>query len=201
MIAQLQLDGIAPPVVGEPEAAPPGESDEFYTPAAIRSALDALGVDLDPCSPAHRPINAAAYCVGSEGVDGLAAPWRGVVFCNPPYSRGSLPTWCEYAYRQIADGHALAVVGLVPARPGSQYWHRWIWGKAAVGFIRGRVVFEGRDGKPTPTAGTFDSALVIWCAALPVDAGGSMALAARLASFRAALTRAGVDVYWCERRR
>ena len=201
MSGQMKLDGIAPPVVGVPEAAPGGESDEFYTPAPIRAALAEIAIDLDPCSPAHKPIPAAAHCVGSEGADGLAVPWRGVVFMNPPYSRGSLPAWSAYAFDQVARGNADAVIGLIPARPGSKYWHRWIWNAADVGFIRGRVVFEGADGKPTPSAGTFDSALVVWSTALPADAQRSTDLRARLRQFRDALTAQGVAVYWVERHR
>lgn len=66
------------------------ESVEHYTPGLIVNASRlVLGeIDLDPASSslANETIKAAAfYGPGSEfGEDGLAEPWLGRVFCNPP---------------------------------------------------------------------------------------------------------------------
>lgn len=60
--------------------------NDWYTP---RWLFDAAGLvfDLDvaaPVNPAMRTCPALAYLTVIE--DGLACPWRGVVWCNPPYS-------------------------------------------------------------------------------------------------------------------
>jgi hypothetical protein len=76
------------------------ESVEHYTPALIVNAARlVLGeIDLDPasCSLANEEIKAAAfYGPGSEfGEDGLAEPWLGRVFLNPPGGRApeGMPT-------------------------------------------------------------------------------------------------------------
>lgn len=144
----------------ERDEAPTSDSDEFYTPAWVLAMLPPI--DLDPCSPPHRPVPARRHYVLSEGQDGLALPWDArVVYCNPPYSRGSLPAWCAKARSEVDSGRAGMVIGLIPARPGSSYWHADIWGRAEVGFFKGRIAFDTCAGAGMET-GTFDSALVVW---------------------------------------
>lgn len=60
-------------------------SDEWYTPKHI---FDALGLkfDLDPCSPETGSVVPAKQRY-SLPFDGLAAPWFGLVWMNPPYSK------------------------------------------------------------------------------------------------------------------
>ena len=97
--------------------------------------------------------------------DGLSAPWRGVVFVNPPYGR-ALARWVAKARREVELGHARTVVALLPARPDTAYWHDHVAGRAAVYFLRGRLRF-GDGGQSAP----FPSALAVWGAG-PGDARG-----------------------------
>jgi ParB family chromosome partitioning protein len=65
---------------------------DYYTPSTIvEAARKALGaIDLDPasCALANAIVKAAAfYGLGGLAEDGLAEPWRGRVFCNPPGGR------------------------------------------------------------------------------------------------------------------
>lgn len=64
-------------------------SNEHYTPPAIVEAARVTlgGIDLDPasCTLANEVVKAAAfYGPGGIAEDGLAEPWLGRVFCNPP---------------------------------------------------------------------------------------------------------------------
>jgi hypothetical protein len=69
------------------------ESTDHYTPKHIVEASRTVlgGIDLDPasCALANELIQATAwYGPGSEfGEDGLAEPWLGRVFLNPPGGR------------------------------------------------------------------------------------------------------------------
>ena len=59
-------------------------NNEYYTPPHIFEALG-LEFDLDPCSPEQGSHVPAKQCY-SLPFDGLAAPWFGLVWVNPPYS-------------------------------------------------------------------------------------------------------------------
>lgn len=96
--------------------------------------------------------------------DGLKSSWScaGAVFCNPPYGR-ALGAWVEKAYNEAKGG--TTIVLLIPARTDTSYFHDFIYGKAEIRFIRGRLKFTDEDGKTqTGAAGRapFPSMVVIY---------------------------------------
>ena len=52
------------------------------------------------------------------------------------------------------------MVLLIPARTDTSYFHDYIYGKAEIRFIRGRLRFTDEDGKPADPA-PFPSMIVI----------------------------------------
>lgn len=120
-----------------PHLAPRSTSDEWLTPPAL---LAALGVfDFDPCAPVNPPWQTAATMLTIVD-DGLAQPWHGRVWLNPPFGRG-VARWLA---RLVEHGDGIA---LLPARTETQPWHRYVWGVAdAVLFMRGRPRFYRVDG-------------------------------------------------------
>lgn len=86
--------------------------------------------------------------------NGLAQPWSGSVWCNPPYGRGIIDQWVEKAIAE-AD-HCNVIVLLVPARPGSLWFNRLLARADEIRFLAGRVTFEGATN-PAP----FPSCLAI----------------------------------------
>lgn len=82
----------------------------------------------------------------------------GAVFCNPPYGR-EIGKWVQKAYEEAKDG--TTVVLLIPARTDTSYFHEFIYGKAEIRFIRGRLRFEDDDGNAADPA-PFPSMLVIY---------------------------------------
>lgn len=74
--------------------------------------------------------------------------WAGRLFMNPPYGR-EIGKWIERA----ATCKAELVVGLVPARTDTRWWHDYIQNKAEVRFIRGRLKFgDSKNSAPFPSA-------------------------------------------------
>jgi hypothetical protein len=100
----------------------------------------------------------------TEDNDGLALPWFGTVFMNPPYGR-SLSRWTAKAKAEVEQGNAEVVVGLLPARPDTAYWHQDIAGSASIFFLKGRLKFGN-----TEQVAPFPSCLVVWGASEEVMA-------------------------------
>lgn len=91
--------------------------------------------------------------------DGLSQSWNhgGAVFCNPPYGR-EIRKWVKKAYEESKQG--VTVVLLIPARTDTSYFHDYIYGKAEIRFIRGRLRFTDEDGRPADPA-PFPSMIVV----------------------------------------
>ena len=94
--------------------------------------------------------------------DGLKSSWKvaggGTVFCNPPYGR-EIGKWVQKAYEEAQGG--TPIVLLIPARTDTSYFHDYIYGKAEIRFIRGRLRFTDDDGNAADPA-PFPSMLVIY---------------------------------------
>lgn len=129
---------------------------DWRTPADVVELLHVLwegGPDLDPCAaPDHAHSLAKVNLVGPAGseADGLARPWTGRVFVNPPF--GELSEWMSKAVAEH-ELHGAEVVVLLPARTDTRYWHDLVVKADAVCFWRGRMTFVGAAaGAPFPTA-------------------------------------------------
>src|SRR5262245_27323838 len=115
-------------------------------------AAEVGGFDLDACATAE---NAKCPRYFTRKEDGLRQLWTGRVWCNPPYGR-EIGLWLEKALESVHTGQAEVVVCLVPARPGSRWWHDFA-ARGEVRFLRGRVRFGGGEN-----SAPFDSAVVVF---------------------------------------
>ena len=121
---------------------------EWATPQDLFDALDAeFHFTLDPCSTDENAKCAKHY---TKAQDGLAQDWTGErVFCNPPYGR-EMPKWIEKCYQHKLGG-GIAVM-LIPARTDTKAFHEYIYGKAEIRFIKGRLKFGGsKNSAPFPS--------------------------------------------------
>ena len=82
----------------------------------------------------------------------------GAVFCNPPYGR-KIGQWVRKAYEEAKRG--TTVVLLIPARTDTTYFHDYIYGKAEIRFVRGRLRFTDEEGNAYAPA-PFPSMVVIY---------------------------------------
>lgn len=118
------------------------ETVVWLTPPAI---LEALGpFDLDPCACSEpRPWPTAARHLTRED-NGLARPWSGRVWLNPPYGPPAvLRPWLT---RMAAHRQGTA---LIFARTETALFHRHCWEAAtAMLFLEGRLFFHRPDGRP-----------------------------------------------------
>lgn len=72
------------------------------------------------------------------------------MFCNPPYGR-VIGLWVEKAYTESKKPDTLVVM-LIPARTDTKWFHDYIYGKAEIRFIKGRLKFGGcKNAAPFPS--------------------------------------------------
>ena len=127
--------------------------DEWPTPPHIIAAtVEALGViDLDPCASSAGRIPAAAFHTVDD--DGLAQPWTGRVYMNPPYGR-VIGDWTRKLVTESAAGNVTSFVALVPARTDTEWFQDLA--DSTLCFIRGRLRFgDARAGAPFPSVAAY----------------------------------------------
>lgn len=129
------------------------KSSEWSTPQDFFDELDTeFNFVLDPCSTDENAKCMFHYTIAD---DGLSLPWKfGSVFMNPPYGR-EIKHWVKKAYDEAGGG--TVVVGLLPARTDTKWFHEYIYGKAEIRFVKGRLKFGGHTN-----AAPFPSMVVVW---------------------------------------
>lgn len=83
----------------------------------------------------------------TEKENGLIQNWdKEVVWCNPPYGR-KIGEWVKKASESNAK-----VVMLLPARTDTIWFHKYIYKKAEIRFIKGRLKFgNSKNSAPFPS--------------------------------------------------
>lgn len=116
-----------------------GASDDWYTPREIFAAIGER-FDLDPCSPGPGHW-VPADRIYTKADDGLAQPWVGFVFMNPPFGgrNGHVP-WLR---KFIDHGNGIAIVR---AYTSAAWFHEHATQAHAMLFPRGKTKFIRPDG-------------------------------------------------------
>lgn len=123
-------------------------SDEWSTPHDIFQRLnEEFNFNLDPCAN-HENHKCDTYYTVDD--DGLSQSWGGHrVFCNPPYSE--IGKWVEKAYRESHQDNTLIVL-LIPSRTDTRYFHNFIYQRAEIRFVKGRLKFgQSKNSAPFPS--------------------------------------------------
>lgn len=125
------------------------KTSEWATPQALFDELNnEFQFTLDPCATKE---NHKCETYFDEEIDGLKQSWGGyIVFCNPPYGR-VLKDWVKKATDESKKSRT-TIVMLIPARTDTSYFHDYIYGKAEIRFIRGRLKFgDSKNSAPFPS--------------------------------------------------
>lgn len=127
-----------------------GESDEWHTPKYI---FDALGVffDLDVAAPPGGPLHVpcARHCFDDGQGGGLAAPWAGFVWMNPPF--GNQANKRRWLGRFFDHGNGIA---LMPDRTSAPWFQEFAPKADAICWVAPKVKFERLDGSIGASPGT-----------------------------------------------
>lgn len=125
------------------------KSNEWETPQELFDELDKeFHFDLDPCSTDENAKCERHFTIKENG---LYVNWGGsCVFCNPPYGR-QLSKWIKKAYEESQKPNT-TVVMLIPARTDTKAFHEYIYHKAEIRFIKGRLRFSNAtENAPFPS--------------------------------------------------
>jgi hypothetical protein len=94
-------------------------SDDYWTPAWL---FDLLGLqfDLDVACPPDGPPHTPATHWFTQETNGLAQPWHGRVWMNPPFSKVN-----DWAYRFMEHRNGICLVPM-----GKTKWFARLWDDA-----------------------------------------------------------------------
>lgn len=126
------------------------KTDDWETPQEFFDDLDKeFCFDLDACAD-EKNHKCAQYFTREQ--DGLKQDWAGrTVYCNPPYGK-EIGQWVEKSFLEVYVGSCKCVVMLLPARTDTKWFHRYIYNKSEIRFLRGRLKFGGcKNCAPFPS--------------------------------------------------
>lgn len=134
------------------------EKQDWCTPQHFFNELDAEFHFVLDAAATHQNSKCKRYFTPKE--NGLIQSWDvgGAVYCNPPYGK-EIGLWVKKAYEESQKG--ITIVMLIPARTDTKYFHEYIYHKADIRFIKGRLKFTDENGTPKGTA-PFPSMVVIY---------------------------------------
>jgi len=84
-------------------------------------------------------------CPNNPSFDGLEIEWPEdkPIYVNPPYTRGQIKKWVIKCHEEWMKGKT--IIMLIPSYTDVGYFHDFIYGKARIEFLRGRLKFKGYD--------------------------------------------------------
>lgn len=134
------------------------EKQDWCTPQQFFDELDAEFHFVLDAAATHQNSK-CKRCFTPED-DGLIQNWDvgGAAYCNPPYGK-EIGLWVKKAYEEAQKG--TTIVMLIPARTDTKYFHEYIYHKAEIRFVKGRLKFTDENGTPKGTA-PFPSMVVIY---------------------------------------
>ena len=82
-------------------------------------------------------------------MDSLSSGGR--VWCNPPYGR-EIAKWVQKGFESVQAGAASVCVMLLPARTDTKWFHSYVYNKAEIRFVKGRLKFgNSKNSAPFPS--------------------------------------------------
>jgi phage N-6-adenine-methyltransferase len=129
---------------------------EWYTPTEyVELARDVMGaIDVDPASNvvAQETVKAATFYTREQ--NGMAYPWPGRVWLNPPYSQPDIRLFIDKLVDEYESGRTTEAVLLTNNSSDTEWFQRALLYAGAVCFTRGRIKFVSpASASQSPTQG------------------------------------------------
>lgn len=136
--------GRSTPLLEVQKSLPSMERDDWFTPDWLFEFLnERFGpFTLDAAASANNSKCPEYFTVLD---DGRAQPWRGRVWCNPPYK--DLLKWVRHAREETLAGRCELACLLLPAHTSTEWFHDYALPFAELFWIRGKVKFGGQSDR------------------------------------------------------
>lgn len=124
-------------------------SEDWETPQHLFDELNKKwNFTLDVCASKE---NAKCDKYFTIKENGLLKSWEGnVCWMNPPYGR-EIIKWIRKAYYEW-DVNYCTIIALLPVRTCTKWFHEYVYGKANIEFIKGRLKFsDAKENAPFPS--------------------------------------------------
>lgn len=125
------------------------KTDQWATPQNFFDELNKeFNFTLDPCADEFNHKCEKYY---TQKEDGLSKDWGNeIVWCNPPYGK-EIGKWVKFAFENNKFWKN-TIVMLLPARTDTKWFHEYIYGKAEIRFVKGRLKFgNSKNSAPFPS--------------------------------------------------
>lgn len=131
------------------------KSYEWTTPKWLFDELSEwFDFDCDVCASDDNHLCDAYFTKENSCLDN---DWYRINFMNPPYGKGMIK-FIKKAYDETKN-NLVSTIAVLPARTDTKWFHSYIYGKADVIFLKGRLKFGGgKDNFDAP----FPIMLVFW---------------------------------------
>lgn len=122
-------------------------SCEYHTPKVyIEAAREVMGgIDIDPatCAKAQKTVRAARWFTKDD--DGLAHPWNGRVWLNPPYAAALLNEFVDKLLHEVDHNRVTQAIVLVDNRTDARWFDKLVSRCNRLCFTTGRIKFIGAN--------------------------------------------------------
>lgn len=128
--------------------------EEWYTPPEFISIARTVmgGIDLDPASSAQANTIVQAARYFDKDADGLAHPWAGRVWLNPPYTKYVVAAFTDKLRTHLDRGEVTQAILLTNNATGTQWGARVLTAATAWCFPTRRVRFLDARGARAPAS-------------------------------------------------
>lgn len=121
----------------------PGKSKQDYqTPKEflekVKKRFQIKDFSIDLAASCDNTVASKYYTITDNA---LTQPWcvNGIAWCNPPYD--NITPWVKKAYNESRPDKYQKILMLLPASVGSNWFRDFVFEKAPVLFLNGRLAF------------------------------------------------------------
>lgn len=150
-------------IFGGADLCAPEDRDRWCTPPHViemaRAAMGGIDLDVASNAAAQAIVKAASWYSLDTGRDGLALPWAGRVWCNPPYGKGLVDRFSDKIVSELERGQITAMLVLVNSSTSAAWWQQLARHADSLLFCSSRLSFWHAETGKTQSGNFYDQTI------------------------------------------